>query len=239
MMYKYGVLFGNHHSYQTWGLVTKTRPVIGSPVPKTTYIDIPEADGQLDLTESLTGEVKFKTRTIKCEFIVLEARERWSMVYSKVMNFLQGQRLKIIFDEDPNHYYLGRVKVDEWKSSKKTSTIVISGEVEPYKYEISNSLEPWEWDTFNFEEDVIREYAQLAVDGELDFTVVGSRKTYVPTFIVHSDDGQGMDVVFGGTTYHLSDGSNRVVNIEIRNDEYELKFTGHGKVSIDYQGGSL
>ena len=61
-MYKYGVIFGDNHSYRDWGLVTKTRPVIGSPEPKTIYIDIPEADGQLDLTESLTGEVKFKNR---------------------------------------------------------------------------------------------------------------------------------------------------------------------------------
>lgn len=238
-MYKYGVLFGDNHSYRDWGLVTKARPVIGSPEPKTIYIDIPEADGQLDLTESLTGEVKFKNRSITCEFIVLEARTKWTSIYSKVMNYLHGHKLKVIFDEDPNHYYLGRFKVDEWSSNKKTSTLVISGEAEPYKYEVSNSLEPWEWDIFNFEDDYIREYANLEVNGELDFTVYGSRKSVVPTFIVTTDDGVGLQLVFEGEAYNLPDGANKIINVTIRDGEHHLKFIGHGTISIKYQGGSL
>lgn len=238
-MYKYGVLFGDKHSYTSWGLVTKTRPVISPPEPKTTYIDIPEADGQLDLTESLTGEVKFKDRNIKCEFIVLDARNKWTSIYSTIMNYIQGKRLKVIFDEDPNHYYMGRFKVDEWKSDKKTSTLVISGQVEPYKYEVANSLEPWEWDTFNFETDVIREYKDIEIEGEKEVNVYGSSKSYVPTFIVESTDGNGMKVEVNDESYDLIDGSNRVVNITIKDGEQILKFIGNGKVSIAYQGGSL
>lgn len=95
-----GVTFGTKHSYRDWGLLLKSRPVISPPSPKTVYVDIPGSDGMIDLTESLTGDVKFDNRTIKCEFVVLDARNRWSALYSDVMNYLHGQYLQIILDEE-------------------------------------------------------------------------------------------------------------------------------------------
>lgn len=235
----YGVTFGDEHSRRDWGLITKSRPVISSPSPKTNYIDIPEADGQLDLTESLSGEVKFDNRKITCEFIVIEARKRWTTIYSEIMNYLHGQKMKVILDEDPNHYYMGRCTIDSWKSDKKTSTLTIICEVDPYKYDITGSLENWKWDSFNFEQDYIREYKELTVDEELNFTVYGSRRSSVPEFIVHSEDGSGMKVKFNNQTYDLQDGKNRVVNITIKDGANSLTFLGKGTVSIDYHGGSL
>ena len=235
----YGVLFGDKHSYNDWKLIPKSRPDISPPNPKTMYIDVPEADGKLDLTESLSGEVRFENRKITCDYTVLETRDRWTSLYSEILNYLHGQKLRVIFDEDPNHYYLGRFTVNSWKSSKRTSTIVIEGDVDPYKYDLSGSLEDWEWDTFNFETDYIREYWDLSVDGSLDFIVYGSRMHSVPSFIVDSDNGTGMQVVFESETYNLQDGRNRVINIVIKEGANELTFVGQGTVSIDYHGGSL
>ena len=234
-----GVTFGSKHSYRDWGLFLKSRPVISPPNPKTVYIDIPGSDGVIDLTESLTGDVKFENRTIKCEFIVLDARNRWSNIYSEIMDFLQGQLMKVIFDEDPTFYYIGRLKVNEWKSDKATSTITIEGNVEPYKLEMFSSLEDWEWDLFNFETGIIREYESIRVDESLTFTIEGRRKAVVPSFIVQSDDGTGLNVVFDGTTYHLPDGTSKVLNIIIKDGINTLYFTGNGMVSIDYRGGRL
>ena len=234
-----GVTFGSKHSYRDWGLFLKSRPVISPPNPKTVYIDIPGSDGVIDLTESLTGDVKFENRTIKCEFIVLDARNRWSNIYSEIMDFLQGQQMKVIFDEDPTFYYIGRLKVNEWKSDKATSTITIEGNVEPYKLEMFSSLEDWEWDSFNFETGIIREYKSIRVDESLTFTIEGRRKAVVPSFTVQSEDGTGLNVVFDGTTYHLPDGTSKVLNIIIKDGINTLYFTGNGMVSIDYRGGRL
>lgn len=234
-----GVTFGSKHSYRDWGLFLKSRHVISPPNPKTVYIDIPGSDGVIDLTESLTGDVKFENRAIKCEFIVLDARNRWSNIYSEIMDFLQGQQMKVIFDEDPTFYYIGRLKVNEWKSDKATSTITIEGNVEPYKLEMFSSLEDWEWDLFNFETGIIREYESIRVDESLTFTIEGRRKAVVPSFIVQSDDGTGLNVVFDGTTYYLPDGTSKVLNIIIKDGINTLYFTGNGMVSIDYRGGRL
>lgn len=234
-----GVTFGTKHSYRDWGLLLKSRPVISPPSPKTVYVDIPGSDGVIDLTESLTGDVKFDNRTIKCEFVVLDARNRWSDIYSEIMDYLHGQRMRVRLDEDPTYYYEGRLQVNEWKSDKVTSTITIEGDVEPYKMEMFSSLEDWEWDSFNFETGIIRNYKEIRVDESLTFMIEGRRKSVVPSFTVVSDDGSGLQVRFNGTTYDLPDGTSRVLNIVIKNGTNTLYFTGNGTVSIDYRGGRL
>lgn len=234
-----GVTFGTKHSYRDWGLYLKSRPVISPPTPKTVYVDIPGSDGVIDLTESLTGDVKFENRKMTFEFVVLDARSRWSNIYSEIMDYLHGQRMKIRLDEDPTYYYIGRLTVNEWKSDKVTSTITIEGNVEPYKMEMFSSLEDWEWDSFNFETGIIRDYKEIKVDGSLTFTIEGRRKSVTPAFTVVSDDGTGLKVRFNSVTYDLPDGTSRVLNIVIRDGTNTLYFTGNGTVSIDYRGGRL
>ena len=239
LSYMDGVLFGDKHSYRDWGLILKSRPEISPPVSKTVYVDIPGSDGIIDLTESLTGEVKYNNRTIKCEFWVTDAKNRWTDIYSAIMDYLHGQHMRIVFDEDPIYYYIGRLQVNEWKSQIAVSTITIEGNAEPYKMEMFSSLEDWEWDSFNFETGIIREYNNLRVDGTLTFTIPGTRKSIIPAYTVVSDDGTGLKVKFNGVTYDLPDGTTRVVNIVIKSGENTLEFMGSGTVSIDYRGGRL
>lgn len=128
-----GVTFGNKHSYRAWGLLLKSRPYISPPEPKTKLIEVPGTDTVIDLTENLTGKVHYGLREGKFEFYVVGGRSKWSAVYSAVLNAVHGQRLKIVLDDDPNYYWIGRVAVDEWESDKKTSTIVLTAQLEPYK----------------------------------------------------------------------------------------------------------
>ncbi|MGN0405337.1 MAG: mtfA protein [Bariatricus sp.] len=193
----------------------------------------------MDFTESLTGEVKYEAREMEFVFVTLKARKQWTDLYSDILDYLHGQEMKIILDENPDYYYIGRVSVNEWKSSEKYSTIVINAKVDPYKYELFSSLDDWEWDKFNFESGVIREYQDIRVDESLDFTINGTRKSVVPTFIVKSDDGTGMNVEFEDVVYEMSDGENRILYIIIKDGENTLHFVGNGTVSIDYRGGRL
>ena len=128
-----GVTFGNKHSFRAWNLILKSRPVISPPVPKTKLIKVPGTNTVIDLTEALTGEVKYEPRNIFCEFTVIGGRSEWPAVYSDILDEIHGQRMQIVMDDDPNYYYFGRVAVDQWKSEKATATIVITAEVEPYK----------------------------------------------------------------------------------------------------------
>lgn len=190
----YGVSFGDKHTYRDWKLIPKSRPVVSPPEVKTLYVDIPGADGAMDFTQALTDDVKYRNRKISFEFFVLEARKRWSTIYSEIMEYLHGQSMQIILDEDPDYYYTGRVQVNTWKSDKKTSTITIEADVEPYKLSTISTTEPWIWDTFNFETGTITNYSGMAFDSiskpnQRFYCVVSGRKWIIPTITVTSEGG--------------------------------------------------
>lgn len=199
----YGVLFGDKHTYKDWRLIPKSRPVVSPPEVKTLYVDIPGADGAMDLTQALTDDVKYRNRKISFEFFVLEARKRWSTIYSEIMGYLHGQSMQIILDEDPDYYYTGRIQVNAWKSDKKTSTITIEADVEPYKLSRISTTEPWLWDTFNFETGIITNYNAMPFDsvatpGQRFYCIVTGRKWIVPEFTVTSSGGA--DITLGVST---------------------------------------
>lgn len=108
-----------------------------------------------------------------------------------------------------------------------------------------------------------------AVDGTKALQVIGSPMPVVPTFYAKSSDGDGISVTFNGITYPLyftdadqnviegpqeravtvnSDvavefdwrtGGIRYPNIELTDGTYDLTFTGHGHVAVEYRGGRL
>lgn len=232
------------HSFRDWGLILKSRPVISSPDPKYVFVDIPVSDSRVDLTESLTGDVHYYNRKITFEFNVLDARNKWTTVYSQIMNHLHGKQIRILLDEDPAYYYEGRVNINEWKSDKKTSVLTIEADVDPYKYRIQKTGSPWLWDPFNFETDTVTDiYQDIAVDGTYQMTIVGERKTVVPSFIVTSTDSEGLEVTMSyGTitqTATFADGEHRNPLICIRDGYNQMTVTGHGTFTIDFRGASL
>lgn len=233
-----GVTIGDKHSIRDWEIYLAAKPEISSPSPKVLYVDIPGADGSLDMTESLTGEVSYYERTIRLEFVAIGHRERWNDLQSEIQDYLQGQNMQLVLDEDRYWYYTGRFKVKTWESHKGYASVTIEGLVNPYKYERTSSLEPWIWDSFDFEHGIIRDYRDLQVDGELTLIIPGRRKKVSPSFTVHSN-GNGLDVLYKGVTYHLPDGTSRVVMLNLGTGEHVLKFSGNGTVSIDYRGGRL
>lgn len=229
-----GVMIGEKHSYNDFGLILSSKE-ISPPKPQTKSVDVPMRDGSIDLTEAVADEVKFKDRTITLNFTVIDPVNTWATKISEIQNYLHGQRMKIIFDDDCAFYYIGRISVNEWASSKNIGTLVIEGKVEPFKYDILSSAVDWEWDVFDFDEGIINETGQLVVDGETTITLICRRKRMFPTFIASAE----MNVTFEGETYLLKAGEQKVYDIFFAEGENTLTFTGNGTISIDYIGGSL
>ena len=216
----YGVTLGGKHTYRDWGLLPKTRPTIAPPKVRTNYVDVPGLDGARDLSEALTGRVGYQTRDFSAEFIVIDARNRWDALYSEILDTLHGQRVQIILDEDPGYAYTGRETMNAVESDRKTATISLKAVCDPYKLEITGSLDDWLWDTFNFETGIIRDYKALPCS---------------PTISASS----AMTATFGGKEYALTAGDNRISGICITEGDNVLTFAGNGTVSIDYRGGRL
>lgn len=225
------------HTWNDWKLVPTSRPLFSTPSVKTVQMSIPGSDGILDLTESLTGEIHYENRKGNIEFQV-QNKDRWHVVYSNILDFLHGAQMKVILDDDPSYYYVGRFNVNSWKSQKNKSLIVIEYNVEPYKMERFSSLEDWQWDSFDFEDGIIRDYRNIDVFGTLEFQIECRRKSVVPSFLV-SADVSGLSVIFDGVSYPLPNGTSRVININLKEGVNTLTFVGTGLVSIDYRGGRL
>jgi predicted phage tail component-like protein len=247
-----GVLFGEKHTFNDWGLTLTSRPVISPPVPKTLYVDIPGGDGVLDLTNALSEDVKYENRTITFEFNVLDARNRWSNIYSDILDYLHGQSMKIILDEDPTYYYTGRVQVNEWKSDKRTSTITIEANVEPYKMAVVSTVEDWLWDSFNFETDVIQYFADIPFDATETAAgfncVVKGRKWVIPTITFTTEDGSPVKVIIrarnGWNTIPYESGvPTKLYGLVWSPGEWGFYipagYAGKGTMTIDYREGRL
>ena len=106
-------------------------------------------------------------------------------------------------------------------------------------YELTGTAEDWLWDPFNFETGVIREYEDIFIDGTKTVAIIGSAMPVVPVITVQSENSDGMDLVYLGEVYHLTDGANRIVTMTLTEGEYQFTFIGDGYVSVEFREGSL
>ena len=221
------------NTYDEWGLVPTSRPVITPPQVKTTYVDLPSAHGQLDYTEYLLQEVPFGQREGSWEFRV-RPRHQWANIYSSILNYLHGRRHIVILEDDPQYQYVGRLTVNEWQSEQNRSIIVIDYNLDPFKYSTESSDETeWMWD--DLFADCIK-YGRFTVDGQKYRKFINAGLIdAIPTFTCSA----AMSVTFNETTYALVKGKNYNANLALQPGDNEMLFVGNGEVTLSYREVSL
>lgn len=210
-----GVTFGNNHSLHDLGLWLMKYPDITPPVPKVKTVDVPGADGALDLSRVLTGSMTYNRRTITMEFAIIKPRWMWPEIHSAIMDALHGMEMDIILDDDPEYCYTGTVSVSGYDPGKVTSDVTITADVEPYKTRIKTTRK------------------SIAVSGSTQATIRGSRKPVVPTITASST----MQMTFCGNTYSLASGENVLPDVILREGSNSFTFTGSGSVTLAYREG--
>lgn len=231
---RYSASIDGIHMMKKYKMALERMDCVAPPEIKENEINIPGKDGNIDLTDFF-GRVFYKNRLIQMEFGQINDREDWPRIYSEILNTFHGEKCKIIFDDDPSYYWMGRVSVEEYKRTLRIGKLTIVVNAKPYKYETISSDEDWLWDTFNFKNGIIRDYKNIEVLGTLDFIVDGSPMPVVPEILVNAD----MQVHFKGKTHTLKAGINKIYDIEILDGQNILSFIGNGVVTIKYRGGSL
>lgn len=211
-----GLYFDDLHSFEEFSLYLISKE-IGAAEVKTEYVEVLGADGQLDLTEAF-GEVKYKDRKLKFTFSTMETGADWVTVYSNVLNSLHGRKKKITLDDDPDYYYLGRIKVSEYQSSKRIGTIVIEITCEPYKYKQSKTV------------------ISRVINGTSTIDFYNGRKTVAPTFITTA----AVQIIQGAKTYSIAgSGTYDELGIVFKQGINTLTFSGTTTITIEYQEGDL
>lgn len=153
-----------------WHLVPTERPSIENPEVKTKTVEIPGMNGDLDLSESLTGYPTYKTRKGSIDFMIVTGYEYWNEIYQSMCSYFHGKKVYFACEDDPAYYYCARITVGKYDSQKDNSNITIEYEAEPYKYEYLDGRNPHNWDIFDFESDYIDgiKYSTNFADIELD-----------------------------------------------------------------------
>lgn len=212
-----GIQFGNKHTYDDWDLVL-TNKSLGLPTPKTSSINVEGADGSIDTSEILSGEIKFNNRKLEFEFTMTTDYEEYHELVTEIANHLHGRKLKIILDEDDDYYYLGRCQINEWTSDSRIGKIVISCDCEPYKYSVRPTT------------------ITAKINGITYVKIVGKRMTVTPIIEVSNN----MSIIVDGKSNDLKTGiKNEILDLFIKEGVNTLKFNGSGEVKITYTGGDL
>lgn len=234
-MTKSGLTFADQwHTERDWNL-HPVRIYISMPEAKEQVIDIPGGDGTIDLSE-INGRPMYGMRTVELEYHLRNVdNEKWSLIYSEIGAVITGKKVKMVLDDDPDHYYMARLKVDGEKTDYVNAELTFTGTAEPFKYDLTATNEPWLWDTFNFETGVIREIEEVEITAENNkVTIIGAGIDTPPVFVVSQADN--LKLTYGGRTYILKVGRNRFPAVRVGKEDVTLTFSGTGKFEVEYRG---
>lgn len=250
----HSIIFGDKNTWDDWHIIPASRPVFSVPQLKSRIIDIPGGNGSIDLSTALTGYPVFQNREGSFEFIVENGYGEWYDRYSEIMAYLHGKYMRAYLEDEPDYFYEGRFTVNEWRSEKDWSRIVIDYNVKPYKYYIHTSLEDWIWDTFNFQNGVIlsNSFKNILVTSTwLSYTFTNDfygNAPVCPIFTVSALNGAGMDIRLVCHDINLDvnkrfpNGTSQLPEFIFYGSRITLYFkcvTDTGKVSIDFRKGKL
>lgn len=126
----HSIIISGKNTYGEWQMYPTSRPHVAPPEVKTSYVDVPGADGGLDYTELLNGKPNYGYRKGSWEFLLIP-QEKWPEVYRSLCNFLHGREHTIVLEDDPKWTYRGRLSVNEWRSAAHNSLITIDYILEP------------------------------------------------------------------------------------------------------------
>lgn len=212
-----GIRFGAQHS-DDLGLILGKKE-LGAPAVKDEKTDIPGGDGRLDQTEFF-GEPKYENRTHRFDFSTMAPAEDFPTVYSNVLNRLHGRKMRIILDDDPLYFYLGRLHVSNFTSDKGVGMINVEADCEPYKYKIDHTV-----------------IAQ-AVSGTQAITLTNGRKRAVPEVQIYTESG-AIRIEYQGSIWDLGSGVYTLPELELTEGDNLVIVTGTGTVTFAWQEGDL
>lgn len=214
-----GTNFGGVHSFYDLHLIQQ-KVVVDPAEPKLNMIEIPGADGAVDLTEQPAGRVTYKTRKVTWTF-ALYPGEDWDTKHQQVSNALNGRRCDITLDTDPEYYYQGRLSVSKHNLDGLLRQIIVEAVCQPYKLrQLPSSVV----------QDLTTTYKTMRLLNE--------RKPVVPTITLTAP----ATIRWDGGTISLGIGEHKVLDIVLQEGENLLEVLapgGSGRCTITYQEGSL
>lgn len=129
------IKIGDKWSYSDFGLLLSSGWTLSESAPKTTYVDVPEADGQLDMSEALSGEIHYQSRNFSASLIFQDdTQSNWELKRRQLANYVHGKRLKLQLPDTPDYYLQGRFSVGPLKTDYPFATVDVTAVLDPWLY---------------------------------------------------------------------------------------------------------
>lgn len=230
-----------YNTFDDWDLYITNTDIIGEPKQSTKYIEVPGRDGLLDLSTVISGRIIYTSREIKIQLAGARDKTTWNPALSILRNHINGKVCHFVFDDDPNYFWRGRVDIKDFSSALDLGKLTINiPTADPYKYSVKSSAEPWLWDPFNFTTDYITYIGAVTISESGSITIPHGHMPTCPDIVVSDKTSTDFTLTYGGSTYYLSVGTNKIPSVMVGGDfDATLAFTGSAKVQIVYRGGSL
>ena len=213
-----GITFGNYHSYRDLRLILESKEM-GSPAIKVRKVDVEGADGTLDYTDFF-GEAKYENATHKFTFSTIVPQDEFLSQFSQVKNALHGRKVRIILDDDPTFFYIGRLSVSPFTSSKAVGKLSIEADCEPYKMKINPTV------------------ISVTVNGTKVITLPNIRKRAVPEVKIVAESG--LNIVYQvSNVWDLSSGTYTLPELELVEGDNTVTVTGTGTISFTWTEGDM
>ena len=213
-----GITINDIHTFNDLNLILSASEIPPAK-PKTSYIDIPGADGSLDLTEA-NGEVKYSDRDLKFTFTFIpDDFTTFEEKRTEVVNLVNGKVCKITLDRDEDHYFQGRCTVSGYTADRNLHQIKIDVKAKPYK----------------FRQNITKKTFALTATPTTQ-RIENSRKSVVPS-ITCTDDNTV--IVFNNGTYNLSAGKHKILDILFTEGKNNVTVSGSGTVTFEFQEAEL
>jgi len=210
-----GVSFHGLHSYRDLHLLL-TEKEIGAPEVKRHSINVEGADGELDFTDFF-GEPKYQNVQHRFTFDSIQTRNEQLSQFADIKNRIHGKKGRIILDDDPSFFYVGRCFVSKYTNEKSIGKISVECDCEPYKYKLTKTV------------------VTRAIDGTETVNLTNSRKRAVPTITTTTD----MTISFGGGVWTNRAGTFTIPELELTEGENLVTVTGTGTITFTWQEAAL
>ena len=210
-----GIRFGDLHSYDDLKMILSGKDM-GAPAVKSKKLDIEGADSALDLTDFF-GDPKYEDVTHKFQFSTIVPYSEFMALYSTIKNAIHGKKMRIILDDDPLFYWMGRCYVSGFTNEKSIGKIDVECDCEPYKYKLEKTT------------------LTRAVNGMDIIVLTNGRKRAVPIITTTG----AMTIEYGGGSWTNSAGTYTIPELELTQGDNLVTVTGTGTITFTWQEGDL
>ncbi len=130
----YGITINGVDTLEQWGLILLSDLVETPPARKENLVPVPGMDGVLDLSETLTGEPVYDTRSVSGTLFRRAGPRSVEYLRAMLADMYHGQRVTLGLPSDVFHHYSGVLQIGELSDDARGRIPFSMPTADPWRY---------------------------------------------------------------------------------------------------------